>query len=83
MEIHLKRVAELCKKHGIKLYLNGHEHNRNFTLFKYNGLYDYDVSMTCDKYAVFEIYEKYAKVTVYNTADNSINRIDVIDLCDE
>lgn len=82
-ETGLGKIEALCKKHGIKLYLNGHEHNRNFTLFKYNGLYDYDVSMTCDKYAVFEIYEKYAKVTVYNTADNSINRIDVIDLCDE
>ncbi len=80
-ETGLGRIENLCKKYGIKLYLNGHEHNRNYTLYKYNGLYDYDVSMTCDKYAVFELYEKYAKVTVYNTADNTLERIDVIDLC--
>ncbi len=81
-ETGLGKIESLCKKYGIKLYLNGHEHNSNFTLFKYKGLYDYDVSMTHDKYAAFEIYEKYAKVTVYNTTDNSINRIDVINLCD-
>ena len=36
--------------------------------------------MTCDKYAVYEIYEKHAKVSIYNTSDNSLARIDVVEL---
>ena len=38
------------------------------------------IAKTKDKYSVFEIYEKYAKVTMYNTDDNSVSRIDVIEL---
>ena len=79
-ETGLGKIEFLCKKHGIKLYLNGHEHNSDYTLHKYNELYDFDASMTCDKYAVYEIYEKYAKISIYNTADNSLERIDVIEL---
>ncbi len=77
-ETGLGKIEVLCKKYGIKLYLNGHEHNSEYTLHKYNDLYDYDASMTCDKYAVYEIYEKYAKVSIYNTVDNSLARIDVV-----
>lgn len=76
----LGKIENLCKKHNIKLYLNGHEHNKDYTLRKYNELYDYDAAMTRDKYAVFEIYENFAKVTIYNTSDNSVGRIDLIDL---
>ena len=79
-ETGLGKIENLCKKHGIKLYLNGHEHNRDYTLHKYNELYDFDASMTCDKYAVYEIYEKHAKVSIYNTSDNSLARIDVVEL---
>lgn len=76
----LGKIENLCKKYNIKLFLSGHEHNKDYTLRKYNDLYNYDAAMTRDKYAVFEVYEKYAKVTVYNTADNSVDRIDVIKL---
>ena len=77
-ETGLGEMENLCKKYNIKLFLSGHEHNKEYTLRKFNDLYNYDTSMTRDKYAVFEIYENYAKITVYNTLDNSVNRIDVI-----
>lgn len=76
----LGRIEQLCKKYNIRLYLNGHEHNKAYTLRKYNDLYDYDATMTRDGYAVFELYERYAKVTVYRTADHAVERIDVIEL---
>jgi hypothetical protein len=76
----LGKIESLCKKYNIKLYLSGHEHNKEYTLRKYNSLYNYDASMTKEKYSVFELYKKYAKVTVYNTNDNSVSRIDVIEL---
>lgn len=76
----LGKIENLCKKYNIKLFLSGHEHNKEYTLRKYNDLYNYDASMTRDKYSVFEIYEKYAKVTVYNTVDNSVDRIDVVEI---
>lgn len=79
-ETGLGKIEALCKKYNIKLYLNGHEHNPDFTLYKYNGIYDYDVAMTKTKYAVFEMYEKCVKATIYNTSDNTVNRIDVIEL---
>ncbi len=76
----LGKIDSLCQKYNIKLYLSGHEHNKESLIRKYNGLYNYDASMTRDKYSVFEIYEKYAKVTVYNTVDNSVDRIDVVEI---
>ena len=76
----LGKIEALCNKHGIKLYLNGHEHNVAYTLYKYNDLYDYDAATTFDKHAVFEIYEKYVKVSIYNSCDNSLDRIDVLEL---
>jgi len=76
----LGKIENLCKKYNIKLFLSGHEHNKEYTLRKYNDLYNYDASMTRDKYSVFEMYQKYAKVTIYNTSDNSVARIDVIKL---
>lgn len=79
----LGRIEALCNEYGIKLYLNGHEHNVAYTLHKYNQLYDYDAATTFDKHAVFELYEKYAKVYIYNSSDNSLDRIDVLDLLDE
>lgn len=79
-ETGLGKIEELCKKYDISLYLNGHEHNSNYNLYKYNRLYDYDVAMTHDKYAIFELYENYAKVTIYKTEDNTVERIDVINL---
>lgn len=74
------KIENLCKKYDIRLYLNGHEHNGDYTLRKYNRLYDYDAAMTHDKYAVFEIWEKCAKVKIYNTEDNSLDRIDIVNL---
>ena len=74
----LGKIEALCQKYNIKLYLSGHEHNKESLIRKYNDLYNYDAAMTKDKYSVFELYEKYAKVTVYNTEDNTVARIDVI-----
>ncbi len=79
-ETGLGKIENICKKYGIRLYLNGHEHNKGYALRKYNDLYDYDAAMTHDKYAVFEIWEKCAKVMIYNTDDNSLDRIDIVDL---
>lgn len=79
-ETGLRKIENICKKYDIRLYLNGHEHNKNYTLRKYNSIYDYDVAATFDKYAIFEIWEKCAKVMIYNTTDNSLDRIDIVKL---
>ncbi len=79
-ETGLGKVALLCKKYNIKLYFSGHEHDVPFTLRKYDDIYNYDVSMTKDKYAIVEITTHHAKVTIYNTADNSVYRVDNISL---
>lgn len=79
-ETGLSKIENICTKNKIKLFLSGHEHNKNYTLREYNGIYDYDAAMTKEKYAVFEIYENFAKVYIYNTLDNSLDRIDVIDI---
>lgn len=75
-ETGLGKVVQLCKKYGIKLYFNGHEHNKNFSLYSFNGIYDYDAAMTHDRYAIAEIRKKSATVTIYNSKDNSIYRTD-------
>ena len=77
-ETGLGKIENLCKKYNIKLFLSGHEHNKDYALRKYNDLYNYDAAMTRDKYAIFEIYQNFAKITVYNTIDNSVSRTDVI-----
>lgn len=79
-ETGLGKIADICKKHNIKLYFNGHEHNDDFTIFRYNELYDCDVSMTCQKYAIVEIYENTAKLTIYNTSDHTVYRVDELPL---
>ena len=79
-ETGLGKIENLCKKFNIKLYLNGHEHNKAYAMNKVKDLYTYDAAIVYDKYAVFDITEKYAKVTIYNTSDNSISRIDVVDM---
>lgn len=79
-ETGLGKIALICKKHNIKLYFNGHEHNRDFSLYNFNGIYDYDAAMTCDRYAIVEIKKKSAVVTIYNSADNTIYRTDTLDL---
>lgn len=76
----LAKIASVCEKYGVKLYFNGHEHNTQYTLRRYNDIYDYDVSMTSQKHAVVEITSLRAKITIYNTSDNSVYREDVIPL---
>lgn len=76
------KIETLCKEYGIKLYLNGHEHNPKYALNKYKDIYNYDMAATFDKYAIFELYEKYAKISIYNTSDNSLDRIDLLELND-
>jgi len=76
----LGKLAILCKKYGIKLYFNGHEHDPGFTLRRYGELYDYDVSMLKQKYGIAEIFEHACRVTVYDTDTNEIVRVDTIPL---
>lgn len=75
-ETGLGKLAHLCNKYGVKMYFNGHEHNADFSLYRFNGIYDYDAAMTADRYAIAEIKRKSAVVTVYNTEDNSVYRVD-------
>lgn len=77
-ETGLGRLENLCRKYDIRLFLNGHEHTKEYPLRKYKGIYDYDAAMTRDKYAVMELYERCAETTIYNTDDHSIYRIDRI-----
>jgi len=79
-ETGLGKIASVCEKYGIKLYFNGHEHDVPYTLRRYNDIYDYDVSMTAQKHAIVEITTLRAKVTIYNSADNSIYREDIVPL---
>lgn len=79
-ETGLGKIASVCEKYGIKLYFNGHEHNVPYTLRRYNDIYDYDVSMTAQKHAIVEITTLRAKVTIYNSADNSLYREDIVPL---
>ncbi len=74
------KIENLCEKYNIKLYFSGHEHNKDYALCKCRALYNYDAAMTHDAYAVVELYEKAAVTKIYNTANNSLERIDVINL---
>lgn len=79
-ETGLGKIASVCEKYGIKLYFNGHEHDKPYTLRRYNDIYDYDTSMTADRHAIVEITSLRAKVTIYNSKDNSIYRTDIVPL---
>jgi len=79
-ETGLEKIAQVCEKYGIKLYFNGHEHDNYFTLRRFGDIYDYDASMTANKHAVVEITTLRAKVTIYNSKDNSVYREDIIPL---
>ncbi len=79
-ETGLEKIAAVCEKYDIKLYFNGHEHDNYFTLRRYGDIYDYDASMTANKHAVVEITTLRAKVTVYNSKDNTVYREDIIPL---
>ncbi len=72
------KIESLCRKYNIRLYLNGHEHNREYTLRKMNEMYDYDAAMTRQKYAVIEMREQGAVVMIYDTNSHEISRIDTI-----
>ena len=76
----LGKIESVCKKHNIKLYFSGHEHNRDFSHRMYGALHDFDVSMLKDKYAITEIYENICKVIVYNTSDGKICREENVSL---
>lgn len=79
-ETGLGKLAMLCRKYHIQLYFNGHEHNKAYNLYRFNGIYDYDAAMTKDKYAIVEIRRHSAVVTIYNTQDNSVFREDHLPL---
>lgn len=79
-ETGLGKIAVLCKKHDIRLYFNGHEHEESFPLRFFDGIYDYDVSMLRQKFGVAEIFEHACRLTVYNTDDGKPVRTDLIPL---
>lgn len=79
-ETGLGKIALICKKHNIKLYFNGHEHNADYSLYNFNGIYNYDAAMTSDSYAVVEIKSNSATVRIYNSLDNSLKRTDELPL---
>jgi len=79
-ETGLGKLESICVQNGIQLFLNGHEHNPAYPLRLYHGIYDYDAAMTHDKYAVLEIFETHIRATIYRTDDNSVDRVDRIDL---
>lgn len=79
-ETGLGKLALLCRKYHIQLYFNGHEHNKGYNLYRFNGIYDYDAAMTKDRYAIVEIKKHSADVTIYNTEDNSLFRADHLPL---
>jgi len=76
----LGRLEQLCRQYDIRLYLNGHEHNPDYTLRQYRNIYNYDASMAADKYAVFELREQRVVAWIYRTCDNRLDRIDVMAL---
>ena len=76
----LGKIENVCKKHNIKLYFSGHEHNRNCEHRMYGQLHDFDISMLKDKYAIAEIYENVCKVTVYDTATQQICKDELVSL---
>ncbi len=79
-ETGLGRIGDLCDRYGVKLFFNGHEHDQNYTVRRYNDVYDIDCSMTRSKYAVVEISSTRAKVTVYNRSDNSLYKEEILPL---
>lgn len=76
----LGKIVRICKKNNIKLFFNGHEHNKNYSLYNFDGIYDYDAAMTVDRYAIVEIKKKSADVMIYNSKDNTVYRVDHIEL---
>ena len=76
----LGKIALLCRKYNIKLSFNGHEHDESFTHRMFEQMHDFDVSMLHDKYAIVEVYDRAAKITVINTADSAICREEYVAL---
>ena len=75
-ETGLGKLAAICKKYNIRLYFSGHEHNPKYSLYKLGGVYDYDAATTKDRCAVVEIRRHSATVTIYNTDDGAVYRVD-------
>lgn len=76
----LKKIESVCKKHNIKLYFSGHEHNVECSHRMYKQIHNLDISMLKDKYAIAEIYENVCKVVVYDTQSGKICREELISL---
>lgn len=75
-ETGLGKLAAICKKYNIRLYFSGHEHNPKYSLYKLGSVYDYDAATTKDRCAVVEIRRHSATVTIYNTDDGAVYRVD-------
>jgi hypothetical protein len=72
----LGRLENLCREHNIRLFLSGHEHTKGSPVRKYGRLYNVDAAMTAEQYGVVEIYPDCTYLTVYNTSDHSVSRVD-------
>ena len=79
-ETGLGRIGNLCDKYGIKLFFNGHEHDPSYTVRQYEDVYDIDCAMTRTKHAVVEITSARVKMVVYNSTDNSVYKVEVLEL---
>ena len=75
-ETGLGKLAAICKRYHIRLYFSGHEHNPKYSLYKLGSVYDYDAATTKDRCAVVEIRRHSATVTIYNTDDGAVYRVD-------
>lgn len=76
----LGKLENVCKKHNIKLYFSGHEHDCAFSHRMYGDIHDFDVSMLKDKHAVVEIYENACKITIYDTESQKIQKEELVAL---
>ncbi len=72
----LGKLDLLCKKHNIRLYFNGHEHNPDYTLRRYGSLFDWDAAMTHDAYATLDLYSRGAVVRIFDTTSHQLLRSD-------
>ena len=76
----LGRLENLCREHDIRLFFSGHEHTKGSPVRKYGQLYNIDAAMTAEQYGVAEIYPDCAYLTVYNTTDHTVSRVDRIEI---
>ena len=76
----LSKLDDLCKKHGITLFFNGHEHNSDFTHRMYKNIHDFDLATAYFKFAVVDLYENLCEVEIYDTEKQELYRRERVSL---